>query len=352
MRFHPEELALARRYEEGHAFHRLTDEQLAAILARGRALFHWFKAHPGTHNTINAGVILFLFVAQYLVLLKLPGLFLAGEGTDSLGAVLAASAVAGGLYSYLQYTLGVFSLHEGAAHRIVFVGRGRVAKAAQAVAANLCRLAAAEPEYYSTRHMAHHAKFGTEADEEFLNFVLPRRYFLTFLPLAAFVNFTDFVIHRPPTYTAGRIRSAVLATAYNGAYAYLAYRAWGPLFMVLVMFVFLPHVGFYLDRLRQFTEHNLMPLDNQNGSRSFGTGFWGLLVGGGPWGSPCHWEHHLVPSLPWYQQLILHRFVVGLLTPAQRRQFLVAPVVGFPLLWLRLVRSLYVNGPGRAGVRP
>ncbi len=69
------------------------------------------------------------------------------------------------------------------------------------------------------------------------------------------------------------------------------------------MFVFLPHVGFYLDRVRQFTEHNLMPLDNPNGSRSFGIGFWGLLVGGGPWGSPCHWEHHLVPSLPWYQQL-------------------------------------------------
>ncbi len=54
-----------------------------------------------------------------------------------------------------------------------------------------------------------------------------------------------------------------------------------------------------------------MPLDNANGSRSFGLGFWGLLVGGGPWGSPCHWEHHLVPSLPWYQQLILHRHVVS-----------------------------------------
>jgi fatty acid desaturase len=31
-----------------------------------------------------------------------------------------------------------------------------------------------------------------------------------------------------------------------------------------------------------------------------------MLIGGGPWGSPSHWEHHLVASLPWYQQIRLH----------------------------------------------
>jgi fatty acid desaturase len=98
-------------------------------------------------------------------------------------------------------------------------------------------------------------------------------------------------------------------------------------------------MGFYLDRVRQFTEHNLMPLDNPNGSRSFGLGFWGMLVGGGPWGSPCHWEHHLVASIPWYQQLMLHRFVVRLLTPQQRKQFLLEPIIGFPRLWWRLIRD-------------
>jgi fatty acid desaturase len=101
----------------------------------------------------------------------------------------------------------------------------------------------------------------------------------------------------------------------------------------------LPHVGFLCDRVRQFTEHNLMPLDNKNGSRSFGWGFWGMLVGGGPWGSPCHWEHHLVPSLPWYEQLVLHRHLARLLTPKQRQQFLLEPVVGFPKLWWKLVRE-------------
>ena len=52
-----------------------------------------------------------------------------------------------------------------------------------------------------------------------------------------------------------------------------------------------------------------------------------------------HWEHHLVASLPWYQQLILHRYVVRLLTPRQRGQFLIEPVIGFPKLWWRLLRD-------------
>ena len=103
------------------------------------------------------------------------------------------------------------------------------------------------------------------------------------------------------------------------------YRLFGGLFTGLAMLVFLPHVGFYLDRLRQFTEHNLMPLDNKNGSRSFGLGFWGMLVGGGPWGTPCHWVHHLVASIPWYQQLMLHRYDLAF--------------TGFPKLWWRLVRE-------------
>jgi hypothetical protein len=337
---HDEELALARAYQQVHEFEDLTEGQLRAILTRGRELFHWFKAHPATHNAINLCALALIFVLDYLTLMKLPGLFMTPGQPASLGAIVAASALAGSLHSYLLYSLGVFSLHEGAAHRILIVGQGRLARRAQAIGSHLCRIAAAEPEYYATRHMVHHAKFGTPDDAEFLNCVLPKRYFLTFLPLAAFINFSDFIIHRPPTYTRSRILSAIIATTYNGVYAFILWNIYGPVFTLLTMFVFLPHVGFYLDRVRQFTEHNLMPLDNQNGSRSFGTGFWGLLVGGGPWGSPCHWEHHLVPSLPWYQQLALHRFVVRQLTPRQRRQFLITPVIGFPRLWWRLIREL------------
>ena len=340
MILHREELAQARAYEEAHPFEGLTDEQMSAIMAKGRALFHWFKDHVAIHNAINLTVIIALFVADYFILLELPAVFLTPGETHSWWAIVAAAAVSGSLHSYLLYSIGVLSLHEGAAHRIVFVGKGRAVQIAQTVASNLCRLSGGEPDYYSSRHMAHHSKFGTEQDEEFLNFVFPRRYFLTFLPLAAIVNFTDFVIHRPPTYTRGRILSALAAWGYNIPYVYLVSRRYGIEVAALMLFIFLPHVGFYVDRLRQFTEHNLMPLDNKNGARSFGIGFWGLLVGGGPWGQPCHWEHHLVPSIPWYQQIVLHRFVVKRLTPRQREQFLIKPVIGFPLLWWRIIREL------------
>ena len=36
-----------------HTFEGLTDEQVGAIVARGRVLFHWFKEHPRIHNTMN-----------------------------------------------------------------------------------------------------------------------------------------------------------------------------------------------------------------------------------------------------------------------------------------------------------
>ncbi len=339
---HSDELALARAYQEAHDFEALTDEQLKAILARGRQLFHWFKAHPWIHNTINVCVVAALLFADYFVLLVLPGYLLGSAPNPGWSATLLASAIAGSAHSYILYSMSVLSLHEAASHRIVFVGESRLARAAHWVSANLARLAAGEPEHYSTSHMAHHAKFGTEGDAEFLNFVLPRRFFLTFLPLAAIVNFSDFVAHRPATYTRGRILSALVATTYNVIYAVPVYSKYGLAFVALTMLVFLPHVGFALDRVRQFTEHNLMPLENRNGARSFGVGFWGLLIGGGPWGQPCHWLHHLVPSLPWYQQIVLHRYVKSTLTARQRDQFLIAPVIGFPRLWWRIVRELNV----------
>jgi fatty acid desaturase len=233
-----------------------------------------------------------------------------------------------------MYSLGVLSLHDGAAHNAIFSGTGAFARAGQFLSRNICRVAGAEPESYATCHMAHHAKFGTEEDSEFLNFVLPRRYWMTFWPLAALINFTDFVSHRPLTYTRSRVLSASASALYNGVYASLLYRSFGLAFTLLTMVVFLPHVGFYMDRLRQFTEHNLMPLENRNGARSFGIGFWGLLLGGGPWGQPCHLVHHLVASIPWYQQIVLHRYMKKLLTERQRKQFLLTPVIGFPkLLW-------------------
>jgi hypothetical protein len=334
-----QELELARRYVPTPPFEELTEEQIRAIIIRGRSLYKWFKAHTLFHNLTNSTVILLIFAADYFALTGSPRLFILPHHANAFRSILAASLVAGCLHSWILYSMSIFSLHEGAAHNIIFGGTGRLGRTGQFLSRNLCRLAGGEPDYYAALHMAHHAKFGSEDDSEFLNFIIPRRYWLTFLPLATFINFSDFLIHRPPSYTRGRAISAFWSFVYNGAYAYAIYRLYGGVFCSLVMLIFLPHFGFFMDRLRQFTEHNLMPLENKNGARSLGIGFWGIVVGGGPWGQPCHWAHHLVASIPWYQQITLHRYIVGLLTQRQREQFLIEPLIGFPKMWWRLLRE-------------
>jgi fatty acid desaturase len=158
------------------------------------------------------------------------------------------------------------------------------------------------------------------------------------LPLASFFNFSDFYVHRSPSFTRSTALSLVISATYTLGYLTVLYRLFGILFPIIV-FLLLPHVGFCLDRLRQYTEHNLMPLESSSGARSLGIGFWGLLIGGGPWGQPCHMAHHMVPSIPWYQQILLHRFIVRLLTPEQRKQFLLPPVLGFPMLLWSIIRD-------------
>jgi fatty acid desaturase len=342
-------LTLARAYDADHRFERLTATQLARLRERARVLHGWTRAHPRTHSMISVSVLVFLFAADYWALLRLPVTILGGE-SESIRWLLAAAA-SGFVHSYLLYSLAFFTMHDGYAHKVMFPMRTPLGRWAHRVGSNLCRVGGADPEYFARSHRPHHMKFGTEEDGEFLNFVFPRRYWLTLLPLAVATNVSDFVIHRPPTYTRGRTISALTAYTYNGVYAWLLYRSFGGAFAFVVMIVMLPHVGFYLDRVRQFTEHNLMPLENENGARSLGLGFWGMLLGGGPWGSPCHLEHHLAANLPWYGQLLLHRHLRGLLTPPQRAQFLVRPVIGWPMLWWSIVRELY-SFRRRADPRP
>ena len=338
MTIHPEEVQWARDHEAQTEFQPLSREQMRQIMERGRELHHWFKTHYRTHCLINASLLIALLVADYLIVLRLPGIWLTRGGPNTLGLVLAVSCLTAAVRSWVTYSMTVFTIHEGAAHKAIFPPLGSLSRAGHFLASNLCRLGGSDPEHYAVRHMIHHSKFGTEEDAEFLNFVAPRRYAATFAPFAIAFNFSDFIIHRPLGITRSSLITTAVCLTYQGVYGYLAYRSWGLTFVV-VQILLLAHMGFYLDRVRQFTEHNLMPLDNPNGSRSFGLGFWGMLVGGGPWGSPCHWEHHLVASIPWYQQLMLHRFVVGLLTPQQQKQFLVEPVIGFPRLWWRLIRE-------------
>ena len=331
MKVHPDEFAMASEYSSTHDFEHLNPEQIHQVMVRGRELHKWFRAHTRLHVAISLSAIGSIFTVDWLVWIALARWFVAV--VPGTWALILAAIFTGTVHSWLVYSLSIYSLHEGAAHNLIFPGTSPLSRAASFLSTNMCRLSAAEPEYYSECHMAHHAKFGTEDDSEFLNFIFPRRLWINFLPLGSFFNYSDFFVHRTPAYTRSSATSGFFAAIYNGLYLFMLYHFFGLLFTVIVVLL-MPHIGFYVDRMRQFTEHNLMPLENNSGARSLGVGFWGLLVGGGPWGQPCHLAHHMVASIPWYQQIILHRYIVGLLTETQRKQFLLKPFVGFPaLLW-------------------
>ena len=83
MKLHPRELALARAHAGQQDFEALTTNQVHLVMERGRALYKWFKSHPGTHNLINGLVVLSIFAVDGWVLIGLPALFLAAGRRES-----------------------------------------------------------------------------------------------------------------------------------------------------------------------------------------------------------------------------------------------------------------------------
>ena len=113
MKLHPDEMALARAYTSSQPFEGLTDEQLRKVMTRGRELFHWFKSHRRLHYAISTAVLVIIFGADYLAQVMLPNAVLGPLGTNSTARIVLAAAAAGGLHSWLMYSLGVYSMHEG-----------------------------------------------------------------------------------------------------------------------------------------------------------------------------------------------------------------------------------------------
>lgn len=327
MQFHPEEFALARSHAGGPGFEPLTAEQVRLIRNRAAELHGWFHTHPNAHRILNLAVLLLLLAADAAALLLLPRLILAPGWLP----LIAASLATGLVHAWIIYSLTVFTIHEGVAHNLILPGSNGL------LCGLLARIGGADPASYAQSHRSHHSRFGTEHDGEFLNFVQPRRFWRSLLPYGLYLNHSDFLVHRGLAFTRSQFLSLTLSAAYSLFYGYWMAREFGIRLPLIAIGFVLPHAGFYLDRLRQFTEHDHMPLENSSGARSFGLGFWGMLIGGGPWGQPCHWMHHLAPSLPWYQQIRLHRFTAALLTPRQRSQFLLEPVTGFPKLVAKLL---------------
>ena len=310
----------------------LTPEQRAQIHERAQLYRAVFRAHPHLHNALSVALLAGLFLADAYVLLALPAQLGVPEG--GLGRLLAVAAITGALHGFLVCNIVTYTVHEGAAHNLIIQGQGRTARALRWLAHNACRFFLADPEYYTQGHGAHHRDLGTPDDGSFTQAVRGRRLLRALLPMAPFFSGSDYFPWRPQERTPSRARSVLLTNLYVGAFATAMTLRFGPLFMAVALLLIGNWLSFVLDRLRESVEHLHMPLDRELGTRELGLGLWGLLLGGGPWGQPCHLSHHLAPALPWYLQLCLHADLCRILTPAQRRQFFAAPVVGVPgLLW-------------------
>jgi hypothetical protein len=327
VRLDPDAYASAAVYQVKRLsdFEPLTSAQLQRIRARARELQGQFRRHPFAHDVLGVSLLLALFIVDWFVLLGVP---------RQMPAVIA-----GALHGWLVCGTVTYTVHEGAAHRRIIVGKGRIAGSVRWLAHNACRLFFADPEYYIEGHASHHRKLGTREDGAFTHFIRGRRLLGALVPMAPVLSTSDFFPWRTQEHTASRRISAVASQLYLGLMIAACWWRSGPIYALVAVLVVGGWVSYALDRLRESTEHVFMPLDDSNGTRELGLGPWGLLLGAGPWGQPCHLSHHLAPALPWYQQLRLHRFLRRILTPRQREQFLMRPLRGWPVLLWHVARS-------------
>lgn len=348
------EFEAAKLYEQEQLvdFPSLEATQIEDFRAEARRFVEKVRAHRWAHNLFNLLLLVALLVADGWVLLFLPELLLHAE--PSLGRQLAAAVFTGFLHGWLVCGFVTLTVHEGAAHNLIILGTSPTAKRLRFLTNHACRLFLADPEYYREGHRRHHGHFGTAQDGAFTNSVSPHRVLGTLKAMAPFLNISNFFPWLPPAYTRSRLISMGLTFAYAGPFIAVMFFKFGLVFTIVAYFMVGTMMSYAFDRCREAVEHNMMPLNNENGTRELGLGFWGLLLGGGPWGQPCHMVHHLAPNLPWYGQIRMHFYLRALLTPHQRRAFFMTPLIGFPrLVWavLRQVPAYHRRAAATLGDR-
>lgn len=337
MKLYHEDWKCARRLTSGQEVPRFSDEQTARIAALTKDYVRWPQSHPRLHNTINILVLLLLFAVDLAGLIG--GTFWIARDPSLGGGWVIVAVGMSLLHGFIMYSVVIYSMHEGAAHDRIILRTGPLSGPLRFLANNASRLCFADPVYYREQHVPHHGRFGTPEDGTFTNFVHPRRFAISLLPLAGFLDFNDYRTHCDVKPSRSRTLSIIVGSVYSLPLVALMILLANPWVPLLVFVLIGPWVAFTLDRLRESTEHNLMSLEARHGARNLGLGFWGLLVGGGPWGQPCHLSHHLAPALPWYLQCLLHVRLKSMMSEDQRRYFTIKPIVGYPRLVLHLIRT-------------
>ena len=329
------EAAKLFEYEELRDFPYLTEEQLLHMKRLEKRQIAWRKRHIHFNNILNMIIMLAYFVGDYAILCLLPEVL--PLDLHSIGGALLGALIVGVLHGWVLYCIAYITVHDAATHHVLILPTNRFYRFVNRVIVNLGRITLVDPAHYSRAHWMHHRHFADpEKDGTFLNFIPPERLFGTLLPLQPFLNFTDFFPFIPNHYTRPRLISMAMTLGYMGLYSALMIPEFGLLFTMVSLGVVGAWVATALDRLRESTEHNLMPLDDANGAREFGGGFWGVLLGAGPFCQPFHLSHHLAPQISWYQLWPFHWELKRIMTPEQRRASMVEPVIGYPKLLVRL----------------
>ena len=313
----------------------ISPEQIDQIKVKSEPYRRWFLAHPRIHNSINALLILAIFFADFYLLTHVPELLPAER---SIWADILWALPIGLLHGWIMCGMVTFSVHEGASHNLIFQGSGRVIRGLQKLSANMCRLSLVDPEYYAQGHKAHHQYFGSDKDGSFSNFVRVKRLALSLVPASALMSYSDFFPWRPLEKTKSKSRSMLLGKVYMIGFAIYMVPNFGGIFTLVTLLTMGAWSSCILDRLREAAEHLFMPLDKTNGTRQLGIGFWGLFLGGGFWGQPCHLSHHLAPGLPWYFQVRLHLDLKRIFTEEQKTVFFLKPFTGYPKLVMHFLK--------------
>lgn len=308
----------------------LADDQVRALDERARLYRARVKRCTGRHDVVTVALILGLLTLD-VGLVALAGRL----ASPWAGVALAALA-----HGYLTYSLTIYTMHEGAGHDLLILGRSPLARALRPLANQTCRLFFADPVHYAAVHPTHHGQLGTEGDRAYTHYVAPERFARSLLPLAGLLPFNDYVIHTDHSFSRSHVRSLVVGVGYHAVLLWLLVPGPGVLLSLLVLVVLAPWVAFTLDRVRETYDHLFTPVHRRFGARSLGLGVAGMVFGGGPWGQPCHLAHHFAPGLPWYLQLRLHLDFRRLLTPDQRAALLTPGPAAFARTYARNLRLM------------
>jgi len=320
MKVYESELKNWSKFKVGNKNVPLTPDQLQAIDLKAKQLLKESISHPTRHNLLGISVILLLLVIDMLSFTL--------SGTTGLVVMTV-------VHGFILYSLTNYTMHEGAGHKRIILGNPTLAFLVN----NVSRLYFADPEHYKLGHPSHHQHLGTANDMAFTQMVEPKRIAKSFLPGAGLFEFNDYKIHSGDTWTKSKITSLVIGLSFSAVLFFIGKDHQSPAMLIFMLLVGAPWISFSLDRLRESSEHMLVHSDDLPEARELGNTFWGYVVGGGPWGQPCHLSHHIATSLTWYQQLRLSNSITKIMTLEQRKHFFVEDgFLGYPKKFIQLMK--------------